>query len=288
MARRRPGTNDAARAHPEGESASENTRFVTDEGGGVTVELDGHPQSHVSLDDPELLVFEYVQQLAACLDTLAPGPLAVTHVGGAGLTLARYLQHTRPGSAQIVLEPHTALTDAVRRELPLPRGHRIRVRGVDGAAGLPALRDASADAVVVDAFAGGRVPAELTAPAFLTDAARVLSPTGLLLVNLTDEPGMRYVARVVATARETPARHVALIAATDVFKGRRFGNVVLVASRAPLDVDAIGRRLARCPFPAALREEAATARLGASARPFTDTDAQPSPPPPDPGRWRVR
>ncbi|MBA2696071.1 MAG: hypothetical protein H0U62_09605, partial [Actinobacteria bacterium] len=101
----------------------------------------GHPQSHVQPDDPTLLVFEYVQHLAMVLDTLPPGRLGVTHVGGAGLTLARYVEHTRPGSPQIVLEPDAALTELVRREVPLPRGHRIRVRPVDGRTGVAALKD---------------------------------------------------------------------------------------------------------------------------------------------------
>jgi hypothetical protein len=56
------------------------------------------------------------------LDALPCGPLAVTHVGGAGLTLARYVQHTRPGSPQIVLEPDTATSPQ-----PPPReGWRLR------------------------------------------------------------------------------------------------------------------------------------------------------------------
>ncbi len=133
--------------------------FERDDSGGVTVMLDGHPQSYVQPGDPGLLAFEYVQHLALAIDVLPPGPLAVTHVGGAGLTFARYVEHTRPGSPQIVLEPDAALTEAVRLEIPLPRRHRIRVRPVDGAHGVSALRADKADVVVVDAFAQGQVPA---------------------------------------------------------------------------------------------------------------------------------
>ena len=78
---------------------SANLTFVPD-AVGVTVVLDGHPQSHVCLDDPGLLAFEYVAQLALVLDTLPPGRVAVTHVGGGGLTVPRYVQHTRPGSSR--------------------------------------------------------------------------------------------------------------------------------------------------------------------------------------------
>src|SRR5471030_1820585 len=99
--------------------------------------MDGNPQSHVDLADPHNLGFEYIAHFAAVIDTLPAGPLAVTHIGGAGLTLARYVNAARAGSPQIVLEPNARLTDLVRRELPLPRRHRIRVRPVDGLPGSP-------------------------------------------------------------------------------------------------------------------------------------------------------
>ena len=60
--------------------------FERDERGGFTVVVDGYPQSYVHPDDPLLLAFEYVEHLGALLDTLAPGPVRVTHVGGGGLT----------------------------------------------------------------------------------------------------------------------------------------------------------------------------------------------------------
>ena len=89
--------------------------LVPDEDGrrGVTVMMDGSPQSYVDLADPGNLGFEYIAHLAAVIDTLPAGPLAITHVGGAGLTLARYVNAERPGSPQIVLEPDAELTELV-------------------------------------------------------------------------------------------------------------------------------------------------------------------------------
>jgi spermidine synthase len=264
-------------------------RFDPDDRGGVTVVLDGHPQSHVCLADPGLLVFEYVQHLAHVLDTLPGGRLAVTHVGGGGLTLPRYVQHTRPGSPQIVLEPDAALVAAVRERLPLPRGHRIRVRHVGGRAGTTGLGSGSADAIVLDAYADGRLPGELAAPEYLAHLARVLRPDGVLAANLADEPGLRYVARFVATLRAVGGyADVALVATHDVLKGKRFGNVVIAAGRRALDVAALERAAARSPFPAGVRHGPEVVRLVAGARPFTDADSPDSPPPPDQGRWRVR
>lgn len=260
--------------------------FVTDERGGVTVMRDGHPQSHVQPDDPRLLVFEYIQHLALVLDTLPTGPLRITHVGGAGLTLPRYVEATRPGSPQIVLEPDIQLTDRVRQEIPLPRRHRIRVRPLEGAGGVAALRDVSADVIVLDAYADGRVPADLTGSEFLGECARVLSPTGILLANLADEPGLRFVRRFLATVPAALPERI-LVATNEVLKGRRFGNLVVAASATTLDHAGLRQATARANFPTGVRLGADIAALLRGIQPFSDIGEQ-SPPPPDPGAWRLR
>lgn len=259
-----------------------------DEFGGHTLVVDGYPQSYVVLRDPSLLVFGYVQQLAAVLDALPPGRLAVTHVGGGALTLPRYVQHTRPGSTQVVLEPDAALTDLVRRRLPLRRGHRIRVRPVGGRVGLAVLGSDSADVVVVDAFAGAQVPASLVSAEWFEDVARVLRAGGVALVNTGDEPDHRHVGRLHAGLRHS-FPHTAAIAEVDVWKRRRHGNLVLLASDRALPLDAVVRGVARIPFPSSVREGAALAQALGGGRAFTDADAEPSPAPPTPpGGWRLR
>jgi spermidine synthase len=263
--------------------------FVPDDDGrgGVTVMMDGSPQSHVNLADPGSLGFEYIAHFAAVIDTLPAGPLGITHIGGAGLTLARYVNAERPGSPQIVLEPNAALTERVRRELPLPRQHRIRVRPVDGLTGVAQLADASADVVVLDAYAGGRVPAELTTVEFLADASRVLKSKGMMLLNIADEPDSAYLRRVYA-GLVTVFGQVALIGTHEILKGKRFGNRVAIASHGPLGIAELRRQVAKMPFPTGLRDGAQLARQFAGASPFTTADSAQSPPPPPVKGWRVR
>src|SRR5699024_5237227 len=124
------------------------------------------------------------------------------HIGGAALTLPRYVVATRPSSAQIVLEPDEELTSWVREHLPLPRQSGIKVRAVDGRTGIAAMRDDFADLVVVDAFDGARVPAELTTVEFLTDVRRVVGATGAVVVNVTDSGRLDYSKRVLAGMAE--------------------------------------------------------------------------------------
>ena len=56
---------------------------------------------------------------------------------------------------------------------------------------------------MTDAYAAGRVPAELASAAYVLEVARVLKADGAALWNLADEPGMRYVARVLATVQQS-------------------------------------------------------------------------------------
>ena len=131
---------------------------------------------------------------------------------------------------------------------PLPRGHRIRVRPLDGVAGVAGLRDASADVVVVDAYAAGRVPPELATVEWFAEVGRTLAPGGLLLANVADEPGLRYAARVAAGARAALG-HVAFVGLHEVLKGKRFGNLVLVGSATPVDLWTLRRAAASAPLP---------------------------------------
>jgi spermidine synthase len=262
--------------------------FVTDydHPGGTMLIMDAVRQSYVDIDDPTYLDFEYMQYFASVLAVLPAGPLTTTHIGGGGLTLPRYLSVERPGSTQLVLEPDAELMQLVREKLPLPREHRIRVRTVDGLAGVAQLGEASADLVVLDAYADGRVPAELTTVEFFADVSRVLRASGMLLANVVDEPGLRYVGRVVAGLREVFG-HVLLVASHDVLKGRRFGNVVLAASAVGFDLEELHRDLRRQPFPAAVRDSDELAARFAGARSLKESDSQRSPEPIRAG-WRVR
>src|SRR3954463_14817293 len=127
-----------------------------DRDGSWVLLVDDTPQSHVDLDDPKHLEFEYVRRMGHVLDLAAEEgrPLDVVHLGGGALTLARYVAATRPGSRQRVVEIDDPLTELVRAHLPLPRDARIRVRAADARAGLAALRTDSADVVLTDVFAG--------------------------------------------------------------------------------------------------------------------------------------
>ncbi|MCC4248690.1 spermidine synthase [Microbacterium testaceum] len=281
MARMRVEPDDAPTARLSDGSIARVTAstFVS----GSELVVDGTPQSHVDLDDPTHLHFEYVARMAAVIDRLRmPGqPLTAVHLGAGALTLPRYVEATRPGSRQQVLELEPALWDLVRENIPLPRGASIRVRIGDARAGLgrlPSGLRGAVDLLVSDVYSGAQTPAHLTTVEFYREAAALLAPDGVLLVNVSDGPGLAFARRQVATVRDV-LPEVIVLAEVQVLKGRRFGNLVVAASSAPLPVEWLPRLMAAGPHPAKVAQGAEIDEFVRDARPATDADATPSPKP---------
>ncbi len=251
--------------------------------GGWELQVDGTPQSHVDLDDPTHLHFEYVARMGAVIDLLRMPrqPLTAVHLGAGALNLPRYVDATRPGSRQQVIELEPALVDLVRSELPLPKGAAIRVRIGDAREGLgrlPAALTGQVDLLVSDVYAGSQTPAHLTTREFYAAAAGLLAPEGVLLVNVADGAGLAFARRQVATVQAVFA-HVIVLAEVQVLKGRRFGNLVIAASPAPLPSAWLPRLMAAGPHPAKVAEGRELEEFARGARVATDADSTPSPRP---------
>ncbi|MEU6357024.1 fused MFS/spermidine synthase [Streptomyces sp. NPDC047072] len=246
-----------------------------------TLLIDGAPQSHVDLDDPAYLSFEYQRRLGHVIDLVAPPgkPVHAVHLGGGALTLARYLAATRPRSTQQVVERDAALVRLVRQKLPLEPNARIRVRSTDAREGLAKVPDGWADLVIADVFSGARTPAHLTSTEFLDEVRRALKPGGLYAANLADGPPLAHLRGQIATAA---ARfpELALIADPTVLRGKRFGNAVLVACDLPLPVPELTRRAASDPHPGRVEHGNQLRNFTGGATPVTDATATASPAPP--------
>ena len=249
--------------------------------GSYQLVVDGTPQSHVNIDNPHELFFEYIQRIGHVIDLIGDPGEAITavHLGAGALTLPRYVEATRPGSRQQVVEIESDLIDFVRAELPWDKRANLRVRHGDARevlGKLPAGLHGAVDLVVVDIFSGARTPAHVTSREFYELAAPLLSPRGVLAVNVADGPGLAF-ARSQAATLSAVFGHVIGLAETQVLKGRRFGNIVFVAAHTPLDLHWVPRLLAGGPHPAKVVEGAELAQFMSAASVSTDATATPSP-----------
>ncbi|MET7641501.1 fused MFS/spermidine synthase [Streptomyces sp. NPDC005438] len=217
--------------------------------------VDEAPQSYVDLDDPEHLEFEYLRRLGHLMD-LAPaarGTLSALHLGGGGCTLARYVAATRPGSVQRVVDADHRLVELVRAHLPLPEDAGITLEAEDAGRAVAGAPEGEYDVVVADVFGGSTVPAHLTTRDHAREVARCLRPGGLYAVNLADSAPFDFLRSQLATLA-TVFERLCLVAEPSVLRGRRFGNLVVVAGDGPLPVTELARRVATDPFPARVED----------------------------------
>ncbi len=247
-----------------------------DRDGGWWLTVDGVPQSYVLLDDPEHLEFEYVRLLGDVVDLLPGGPVTALHLGGGSCTLPRYVAATRPGSRQLVIELDAALVGLVRSQLGT-EGFKLKVgEAREVARGLAA---GGSDLVVADVFCGASLPMHLTTVEWATLAHGLLAPGGVYAVNVADGAALSFVRGQVATLLSVFA-DVVLLGEPRVLRGRRFGNLILAASDAPLPVLGLRRRAARAIGTARVVHGADLVTFTAGARVVTDATAAASPVPP--------
>lgn len=230
--------------------------------GGRLLLMDGVEASHVDLDDPTRIVFEYLRHLTGVIDPMFPvrDPLDALQVGGGPCALARWLVATRKRARVTVVERDAGIVQISRDHLMLDDVPRLDVRVGDGREAVGGTPDGSLDLLVVDAFVGLVAPHRLSTAEFVAEARRVLRPGGLYAMNLIDVEPLEL-ARAMAAAMAAEFPDVALLAEPAVLEHRTSGNVLLLASDSALPPEATGRALARDAAPWQARTGRALSRM---------------------------
>ena len=243
--------------------------------GAFRVVVGGASQSWVDPARPDHLIFEYVIQISLLFehglaDVDPAERIRVIHIGGAGLSIPRWIAWRRPGTAQ--------------RKLPLQPRSGIKVRDIDGRSGVAIMPPHYADLVVLDAFDGARIPGGLVTAEFLDELVNLGRGRRMVIFNVTDSSPFRWTRRLAAGLAER-WRHLLVGTESAVWKGRRFGNLLLAASGTRVDVPGLFRDSARqsCPY-RWIEGKELRSWIGGS-EPFTDADTQDSPPPSGSKLW---
>ncbi|PPB50554.1 SAM-dependent methyltransferase [Arthrobacter pityocampae] len=221
--------------------------------GALILSIGGAQQSHVDLLHPGRVFYEYLQRIANVIDLAAPPgvPLRVLHLGAGALTLVRYVQATRPGSRQIAVDLEAELLDFVLDAMPLPEGTSCEIIAGDAADAVLEQPDAAFDVVVLDIFAGADAPAHLTGPDFMAHLLRVCAEDGVVLVNVGDDPPLKF-ARAQSRQLSSLAAATAVLTEAAMVGGDQAGNVIVAARRTAWPANWTRALLAAGPHPAAV------------------------------------
>jgi spermidine synthase len=240
------GTAAAAPNPCERESPNYCISVISDfefENGRILV-LDNLWHAFVDLEDPTRLQFGYIRWFAAAAQPLVDDrgeELEALHLGGGGFAFPRYLRAVAPGSSHRILELDPAIVEVGQQELGLRLDENLAVTLGDARLSIETQPTDGFDLVAGDAFGGLSVPWHLTTSEFLGQVDRVLRPDGRYVMNLIDRPQLRFVRAEVATLRQQ-FEHVAVFGLPTVLPEGHGGNIVIVASDAPLDPDEIRAR----------------------------------------------
>lgn len=245
--------------------------------GRYILKVNGVSSSHIDLNDPSFLDFEYMRWMEPVFDFGYPRELfdgrqrklRVLHLGGGGCSMARWVAASYDNARQVVVELDAKLAELVRTHFEIPRSPLVRLRVGDAGQVLPGLSDHSRDVIIRDVFAGNTTPRELTTVDYARHAQRVLDVGGTYLINCGDTADLAG-ARAEAATLSSVFGHVAMIADPPMFKGRRYGNIVFLASDQPLPLGAaFERNLRTAPLPAQLVSGSGVERFIAGAAPIT-------------------
>ena len=180
--------------------------------------IDGAEQSHVNLVAPHEVFYEYLRRIANAIDLVKPAGEHITalHLGAGALTLARYIQATRPGSVQHAVGLERGLLDFVMEALPLPAGTVLNTHVGDAREEMAALPlELRFDVIILDIFSGPEAPAHLACA-----------------VNVGDEPGFTLVTSQTKAMQEAMS-NVAAYGTSMLFSRRYPGNIILLGRNQP-------------------------------------------------------
>ena len=193
--------------------------------------LDQLVHSYSDRADPSFLEYGYLR----IFDDVARQSRAsrLLFIGGGGYTLPRKIEHDDPRMRIDVVEIDPAVTRIAQRFFGVPRTTRIRTRNED-ARWFTMRGGGPYDVAFLDAFNDLSVPYHLTTREYALGLRGLLSPRGIVAVNVIDhfEKG-RFLASYLRTL-QSAFPHVALVMETAEAMKRGRSTFVVLASNAPL------------------------------------------------------
>jgi spermidine synthase len=206
--------------------------------------LDHLVHSYVALDDPTFIGYGYERVYQELTDFHVRGraEFRALSIGAGGYTFPRYLAAAYRGARVDVVEIDPAVTAVARDRLGLPDDPRILTHNMDARLWFVEQRPEDRyDLVYGDAFNDIAIPYHLTTVEFDRMVRRSMKPDGILMANIIDDFDRGEFLRASIRTLMDVFEHVHLFALGPIWEVGGPGTYVVVASAAPVDVDAFLR-----------------------------------------------
>jgi predicted membrane-bound spermidine synthase len=189
-----------------------------------------YTESVANLLDPDDLPLRYAQVMT--IATVYPEmPRRILMLGLGGGSISTYLGRFMPEAAITTVEIDPGVITAAKTYFGLRESERMRYRAGDGRVFLNRSTELY-DLILLDAYRGGYVPFHLLTREFYALVSQRLAPGGAAAFNVHD--GSRLYASTVKTLGD-------VFGSLDLYP-TGVGEVIAVATAAPLDKDTLERR----------------------------------------------
>jgi hypothetical protein len=190
--------------------------------------------SGLDVNDPTNLPFYYAKKLGSIIETLFPRreKLSVLHLGAGALSIARYIDSTRPGSNQVAVEIEDGLVEFVEEILPFDKTGTVDVIIGDGRSVVESgIEEFTGrfNLVIVELFLDRTAPTNATSIEFYKLLKKTLTFNGVLIVNIIDGDDYTFAASTYVTIKEAFSNVKAVLDEKE-FKARSPGNILVVGS----------------------------------------------------------
>ena len=128
-----------------------------------------------------------------------------------------------------MVELDAKLGELVRTLFDVPRSPTVKIRAGEARKETEGFLPSSRDIIIRDVFAGDKTPANLTTVEFFKAAKQSLAAGGLYVANCGDHSDLQL-AKSELAGLDKVFDHLSVIADPPMLKGRRYGNIILVAS----------------------------------------------------------
>lgn len=178
-------------------------------------------ESQMLLADPIALDFAYSRSMMAAF-ALRPAPKSVLLIGLGGASIPKFIQDRFPGVALDIVEIDPDILKVSQDYFFFKPGKNTRVFIVDGRIYLK-KSDQKYDVIMIDAFAGDRIPFHMTTLEFMALVKERLQPDGVFAMNIWEPVRTRFYAAELQTCRLSFPQ-------TYSFRCEKGGNTVVFAT----------------------------------------------------------